>query len=207
MKKLAFSVFLVWCLLAAPLAAFAAAQGAEEVVKTTTDQVIARLKADRPLLKKEPGRIYGLVEELIVPHFDFWKISQWVLGKNWRTATEAQKTEFTNQFKVLLVRTYATALLEYSDEPIRYLPPVQEKEDSVIIKQEVDRNGSNNVPIHYRMHQKDGDWKVYDVAVDNVSLIATYRGSFADEIQRTGLDRLISGLSQRNIQRAGSGAK
>jgi phospholipid transport system substrate-binding protein len=87
------------------------------------------------------------------------------------------------------------------------LPSVQDREDSVIIKQEVDRNGSNNVPIHYRLHQKDGDWKVYDVAVDNVSLIATYRGSFADEIQKTGLDRLINGLSQRNIQRTGSGAK
>jgi len=172
---------------------------AEEIVKTTADQVIAKLKADREALKAKPELIYGLVDELIIPHFDFTSMSKWVLGQNWRKATAAQQDAFTVQFRTLLVRTYAKALLEYSDNEITYFP-VQNNPDSnlVVVKTAVAQTGSNTIPINYSMHVKDGDWKVVDVAIDGISLVSTYRGSFATEIRTNGLDSLINQLIDKN---------
>jgi len=177
----------------------AAAESAEEVVRVTADQVIARLTAERELLNSNPSRIYDLVDELVIPHFDFTSMSKWVLGRNWREATQAQQEQFVNEFRTLLVRTYAKALLEYSNEKIIYLP-VESNPDSniVVVKTEIQQPGANKVPIDYSMHVSGGGWKVIDVAVDGISLIATYRGSFASEIRKNGIDSLINKLSERN---------
>jgi len=177
----------------------AVAQTAEEIVKTTADQVIARLKADREQLKQKPELIYGLVDELIIPHFDFTSMSKWVLGQNWRRASTAQQESFTNQFRTLLVRTYAKALLEYSDNEITYYP-VQSDPDSnlVVVKTEVSQTGSSKIPINYSMHVQDGEWKVVDVAINGISLVSTYRGSFANEVRTNGLDALINQLIDKN---------
>ena len=98
------------------------------------------------------------------------------------------------------MRTYAKALLEYSDEEIRYYPEqVSPKSNTVVVKSEVkDSSSANTVPIHYRMHVIDGAWKVVDVSVDGISLVSTYRGSFASEIRENGLDSLIAKLEDRN---------
>jgi ABC-type transport system involved in resistance to organic solvents, auxiliary component len=179
----------------------AGAQTAEEVVKTTADQVIERLKADREELKIRPEGIYSLVDELIIPHFDFTSMSKWVLGQNWRKASLDQKENFTTQFRTLLVRTYAKALLEYSDNEITYFP-VQSNPDSnlVVVKTEVARTGANKIPINYSMHIKDGEWKVVDVAINGISLVSTYRGSFATEIRTNGLDSLINQLIEKTTR-------
>lgn len=179
--------------------ALAGAPTAEEVVKTTANQVLARLKADREQLQARPEMIYGLVDELIIPHFDFTSMSKWVLGQNWRKATAAQQEAFTVQFRTLLVRTYAKALLEYSDNEITYLP-VQDNPDSnlVVVKTVVAQTGSNTVPINYSMHVQNGEWKVVDVAIDGISLVSTYRGSFANEVRANGLDSLINQLIDKN---------
>lgn len=177
----------------------AAAESAEEVVRVTADQVIARLTAERDFLNSNPGKIYDLINELVIPHFDFTSMSKWVLGRNWRQATETQQEQFVNEFRTLLVRTYAKALLEYSDEKIIYLP-VESNPDSniVVVKTEIRQPGANSVPIDYSMHVSGGEWKVIDVAVDGISLIATYRGSFASEIRKNGIESLINKLTERN---------
>jgi len=190
---------LVLCMLVNGGTAWAGAQTAEEIVKTTADQVIARLKAEREELKVKPELIYGLVDELIIPHFDFTNMSRWVLGQNWRQATAAQQESFTTQFRTLLVRTYAKALLEYSDNEITYYP-VQSNPDSklVVVKTDVAQTGASKIPINYSMHIKDGEWKVVDVAINGISLVSTYRGSFATEIRTNGLDSLINQLIDKN---------
>jgi len=176
-----------------------AAQTAEEIVKTTADQVIARLKSDREELKVRPERIYDLVDELILPHFDFTSMSKWVLGQNWRKASTEQQETFTVQFRTLLVRTYAKALLEYSDNEITYIP-VKDNPDTnlVVVKTEVAQTGSSKIPINYSLHVQDGEWKVVDVAINGISLVSTYRGSFATEIRTNGLDSLINQLIDKN---------
>jgi len=96
-----------------------------------------------------------LVHELILPHFDFVRISQWVLGKYWRTANPQQRARFIEEFRTLLVRTYAMALLEYADRPIKYLPVhADPQEETVTIKTEVEGPGNQSVPMTYRLHKK-----------------------------------------------------
>ena len=187
------------CLLIGSGLTRAATPTAEEIVKTTADQVIARLKQDREELRARPERIYGLVDELIIPHFDFSSMSKWVLGQNWRKATAAQQESFTDQFRTLLVRTYAKALLEYSDNEITYYPMQKNPESNlVVVKTDVTQTGSSKIPINYSMHIQDGEWKVVDVAINGISLVSTYRGSFATEIRTNGLDSLINQLIDKN---------
>jgi phospholipid transport system substrate-binding protein len=181
-------------------AAPAAASTADEVVRTTTDSVIARLSAEKADLEQHPEKIYGLIDELVLPHFDFASMSKWVLGKSWKEASQAQQQSFIDQFRVLLVRTYAKALLEYSNEEIKFYPGETTPDSNlVVVRTEVAQStGGGAIPIHYRLHVSGGDWKVVDVAVDGVSLVSTYRGSFAPEIQKVGLDGLIAKLAERN---------
>jgi phospholipid transport system substrate-binding protein len=188
------------CLLFVFNTAQATIQSAEEVVMTTADAVLARLATESEALDADPGKIYGLVNEIVIPHFDFVSMSKWVLGKkNWRGASESQRVQFVHEFRTLLIRTYAKALLEYSDEEIVYLP-VEKNPDSnlVVVKTKINQAGSTAVPIDYRMHVSGGEWKVVDLVVDGVSLVSTYRGSFASQIKKSGFESLISKLSQRN---------
>lgn len=179
---------------------YAATPSAEEVVRVTADKVIERLVAERAVLDEHPERIYSLINELVIPHFDFVSMSKWVLGKtNWSNANGSQQEQFVNEFRTLLVRTYAKALLEYSEQEIIYLPVDNDPSSNVVmVKTEIQQPGANKVPINYTMHISGGAWKVIDVVVDGISLVATYRGSFATEIKENGLDGLISKLAQRN---------
>lgn len=187
--------------LTAVTAQAAAQEDAAEVVKTTSQQVLERLATEKGHLEENPGRIYELINELVLPHFDFTSMSRWVLGReSWKTASEEQRREFIGEFQTLLVRTYAKALLEYSDEEIKYYPAEGNPGSGlVVVKTEVQQpSGGGSIPIHYRMHQQNGQWKVVDVAVDGVSLVSTYRGSFASEIRKNGLDALIAKIGERN---------
>jgi phospholipid transport system substrate-binding protein len=185
------------------LPARAATQDPAEVVRETSTQVINRLRAQKQELKADPGKLYELVNKLVAPHFDFVSMSRWVLGKNtWNSATEQQRQEFMEQFKTLLVRTYAKALLQYTDEKIKYFPAEGNPGSSlVIVKTEVQQpGGSGNIDIRYRMHEQDGVWKVVDVVVDATSLIITFRGEYSSLVQKIGLDALIERIAEKNTK-------
>lgn len=191
------SLFLVLCLMTGM--SQAAANSPEGVVKETSDGVISRIESQRSVLEKNPEQVYDLVNELVIPHFDFISMSKWVLGKNWKSANEAQRSEFIEQFKILLVRTYARALLEYSGQEVKYFPVEQNpKSNLAVVKTELSSAGSQPFPVAYRMHQKNEEWKVVDIAVDGVSLVSTYRGSFASQIKKNGIDSLIQQLVDKN---------
>lgn len=173
--------------------------GPEELVKQTTDKLLAALQADQGKIKKDPERVYRLVQEIALPHFDFERISRWVLGRYWRRATPEQRKRFEKEFTTLLVRTYATALTEYQGQKVT-LDPVHMKpgDTDVKVKAEVQQPGAFPIPIVYRMYLKDGQWKVYDVVIDEVSLVANYRTAFAGEISAGGINKLINTLASRN---------
>ena len=188
-------------LLAMSALALAAAQAPLEIVQTTTGGVLARVQADKENLRADPGKMYNLVSELIFPHFDFAVMAQWVLGDSWAGADETTRSAFVDQFRKLLVRTYATALLEFSDQTIGYPDNEQSIQNSTAtVRQEISQPGSESIPIVYRLHNKTGDWKVFDVSVDGVSLIKTYRASFAAAIKNDGLAALIKSLEAKNQQ-------
>lgn len=175
----------------------------QELVKDTSQRMIEALNKNRETLKQNPGKIYDLVNQIVLPNFDFELMSRWVLGRYWRDATPEQRSEFTNEFRTLLVRSYASALLEYSNEEIRYLPmPPGDGKDDVTVRTEfVPKNGSP-IPINYTLHSKDGAWKVYDVTVDGVSLVTNYRGTFVSQIRQGGMEAVINDLKERNRRQA-----
>ena len=150
-------------------------------------------------METNPEKIYDMVNELVIPRFDFISMSKWVLGKHWKTASETQRLKFIAQFKALLIRTYARALLEYSGQNIKYYPIEQNPQSNLaVVKTELTSSSNTKLPILYRMHQKNEEWKVIDIAVDGVSLVTTYRGSFATQIKKNGFDSLLNELSKKN---------
>ena len=175
-----------------------------DMVIDTSQKMLAALKKDKDLLKQNPQRIYDLVSEIVLPHFDFTTMSKWVLGKNWRTLNPEQQQRFTNEFRTLLVRTYAVSLSEYQDQKLNYLPlKAAPSADDVTVRTEVLRGGGPAIPINYSMHLTANGWKVYDVVIDGVSLVINYRTSFATQIRTGGVDKLIEDLVARN-QRPGT---
>jgi phospholipid transport system substrate-binding protein len=124
------------------------------------------------------------------------------MGRFWREASEAQKVAVTEQFRELLVRTYATALLGYSGEQIEYLPvKYQAGDDRVMIPTRIAANNAPPIPINYRLRLNgEQKWQVYDVVIDGASLITTYRSQFATVIRRQGIDGLIARLAEQNSQ-------
>jgi len=178
-----------------------AVQSPQALVEQTANQMLDKLRTERKVIDEHPGRIYELVNEIVLPHFDFERMSTWVLGKYWRSATPEQRKAFVEEFRTLLVRTYAKSLSSYTDNKLTYLPfrggPQQ---TDVTVRTEVDQPGGFPIPIDYSLYLKGDEWKVYDVTIDGVSLVTNYRTTFANQIRQDGLDKLIASLASRNKQ-------
>ena len=192
--------FLWSLMLFLPMQAMAAEHPAQELVVSTTKLVMEKLRAEEEVVKKDNDRLMAIVEEHVLPHFDFRKMSSWVLGKYWRKATNKQKEQFTNEFKTLLVRTYSKALLDAIDKEINFLPLRSKKKDAddITVRTEVDQKGGFPIPIDYKLYEKSGKWMVYDVVIDSLSLVTNYRSSFSKTVRDSGIDELIKKLADRN---------
>ena len=182
--------------------AFAVADPQALVMKTT-EKVLAEIQAKKQDLSNNPAKIYPLVDEILLPRFDFKLISRLTLGDSWKVATDSEKKAFIKEFRELLVRTYATALLNYSGQQIEY-PPVNSKPDAkkVKVRTRVKNAGASAVPIDYSLYLSKAkqEWKVYDITIDGVSLVSTYRSNFGSQIRRNKLAGLIADLKQKNAQ-------
>ncbi len=196
------SVLRILLLTTIMLSSFAVAATVEDpqrIVRDTGDRVLAEVTERRAELEADPSLIYPLVEDTVVPHFDFRRMSQSALGRFWRKASEEQKEAVTNEFRQLLVRTYATALLGYSGQTIQYLRvQYRQGDDRVMIPTRVAAPDAPSIPVNYRLRLNGDVWKVYDVVIDGVSLITNYRSQFATEVRRGGIDGLISSLADKN---------
>jgi phospholipid transport system substrate-binding protein len=201
MKKLSKVAALVFLMVFPPLQAWAVTQTADEVVSTTTDQVLKAVSQEG--VKDDNQKIYDIVERLILPHFDFQKMSQWVLGKYWRQANDSERQQFSAQFQKLLVRTYSTAFQQYTNQKVVCLPTHSDPgADRVLVKCKVVREGGPPINIDYRLHRNNGEWKVFDVMIDGISLVTNYRTTFSQQIRDKGIDGLIATLTERNQESA-----
>lgn len=207
MKHNAVIHFLLVMILSFALASFASADAehpAMVLVKDTTAKIQQAIKDKDADIEKDQEVLFDLVNTIVLPHFDFRKMSSWVLGKNWRKANDDQKKKFTDEFSRLLVRTYSKALHDNADQQIDFLPiRGKPKDDDVVIRTEIPQKGGFPIPIDYKMHLKKGEWKVYDVVIDSLSLVANYRTSFNQEIKKSGIDNLIAKLADRNKEPVG----
>ncbi len=172
----------------------------QALVKKASDDMLKALKDNEAELEADPEKIYELVEDILMPHFDFEKMSKLALGKNWRAANADQRERFIEEFRLLLIRTYSTAMLEYTDEEILMLPFRDDlSRKRVTVPMEVVQKGGPSIGMSLSLYQNKQDaWKVYDVKIDGISLVTNYRSSFANEIRSGGMDQLIKDLAERN---------
>lgn len=180
-------------------------QSPKDILELTTADIIKKLNAQRSQFKTHPELVNQLIEDTLLPHIDFITASKLVMGKYWRRATRQQKLEFIRQFRNLLLRFYSTGLAGYLIENeidpkmFVYLPlRAAEGAKQVKVSSELHTPSGKIVMIHYSMHLGSKGWKVYDVSVDGISVITTYRTSFATEIRQKGIDGLIASLSDKN---------
>jgi phospholipid transport system substrate-binding protein len=191
------AVVCIFILAAKNAAALPAAPDA--FVRQMTDEVTAAIRQDSAIRAGDASRIATLVETKIVPHFDFPRITQIAMGVNWRRATPAQQQQLTQQFKQLLVRTYSGALASYRDQVIEVKPLRATPDDTeVTVRSVVKQAGSEPIAIEYDLERTESGWKVFDVRLAGMSLVATYRSAFAEEVRNRGIDGLIDLLTSKN---------
>lgn len=181
----------------------------DELVKKTADEVLAIVRADQALQAGDPKKVLALVEEKVLPHFDFTRMTRLAMGRHWREATPEQQQQIVREFRELLVRTYTAAFTSYKGQSVAYKPFRMEPgaTDVTVRTEIVNPDGRPPIPVDYSMLKTPNGWKVYDVAIENVSLVATYRGTFTEEIRRGGIDGLIKSLRDKNQSLAQQGPK
>lgn len=180
-----------------------AQDAADEVIRKNVNDVLAALKSDKDLQSGDIKKIEKLAEDKILPHFNFPHMTQLAVGRNWKDASDAQKTSLTDQFRTLLLRTYSSTLSQYRNQTIDVKPLKTAAADAeVVVKTAVIQSGGQPIPIDYSMEKTAGGWKVYDVLIDGVSLVTNYRSSFNTEIKTNGVDGLIKSLTDRNTKNA-----
>ena len=163
-----------------------------------TDRVLKRLKSRNSELKSHPDRIPGAVGDIVRSTFDFSAMTSSAMGKHWRKASPSQKKRVTKAFGDLLIRTYGLALLNYTGKPVEYGKPQRSKDNKrVVIPSKAFPSSGRPLSIRYYMNHSGGQWRVYDVKIDGVSLMANYRENFSIEIRKGGIDGLIKSLGRR----------
>lgn len=175
----------------------------DELVRKNTNEILAAIKADKDLTAGNQKKIEKLADEKVIPYFNFARMTQLAVGRNWRDASDAQKKSLTDEFRTLLVRTYSTSLTQFRNQTIDVKPTkIAAGDTEVVVKTQINQPGGQPIPIDYSMEKSADTWKVYDVLIDGVSLVTNYRSSFNTEIQKSGIDGLIKSLSVRNTKNA-----
>jgi phospholipid transport system substrate-binding protein len=171
----------------------------DALARSVTDEVLAIVRADKELQAGNPQKVAQLVETKVLPHFNFTRMTQLAVGKNWRQASPEQQRVLTEEFKTLLVRTYTTAFTQYKNQTIDIKPLRMSPSDTdVIVKSAIRQPTGQPIAVDYSMEKAGQTWKVYDVKIEGISLVENYRNTFNGEIQRGGVDGLIRTLQTKN---------
>lgn len=177
-----------------------AQQTPDALVKSVTDEVLDIIRKDKDIKAGSTKRAIELVEQKVLPHFNFARMTALAVGKDWRQATPEQQKVLTVEFRDLLVRTYSNALIAYKNETVDYRPfKIQPGETDVTVRTQIHQAGARQpITLDYSLEKNGNAWKVYDVVVAGVSLVTNYRSSFATEIRNGGIDGLIKTLKAKN---------
>lgn len=183
--------------------AHAVEQGPDIVIRDTVQDVLTVIKQDKAIQSGDQKKIVALVEGKILPHFDFVRMTRLAVGKNWRTATPEQKQALVQEFHTLLVRTYAKVFAVYRDQVVEIKPfRMAADADEATVKTSINKPGAQPVLVDYEMIRTPDGWKAFDVIIEGVSMVTSYRGTFASEIDQGGIDRLIKVLADKNAASA-----
>jgi phospholipid transport system substrate-binding protein len=171
----------------------------QQLIQQSTDKVLSEIKLNSDDYRANPDKLFALVDEVVLPHFNFVAMTNLALYRHRKEFNDEQKTRIVSEFKNLLIRTYSSALLEYNNQEVNYLDMLGSVEKGKVkVKTEVTQAGGSAIPLDYSLRRGKQGWQVYDIQVDGISLVTNYRSSFSREIKKNGVEGLIKLLNDRN---------
>ena len=174
---------------------------ADELIRVTAETVLADVRENRDRYAEDPSELYIKVREWVFPHFDFERISRYVLGNAWKEAPVEVQQQFADEFSVLMLHTYGSALLAFQDGEIEFLPYATKADATMTtVKTQVRSEDGSVSPVDYRLGNHTGQWKVLDVKIDGISMVKTYRSEYGAVVKRQGIDELIAAIAERNLR-------
>lgn len=180
----------------------------DALVKQVTNEVLEIIRQDKDIQNGNARKVIDLVDAKVLPHFNFQHMTALAVGKDWKKASAPQKQLLANEFKTLLVRTYANALTGYKNQKIVFKPfKMNPADDQALVRTEILQPGSKAIELDYSLEKIENAWKVFDVSVSGISLVTNYREQFANEVRNNGIDGLVETLSAKNKSLESSLAK
>lgn len=171
----------------------------DELVKGVTEEVLTILRQDKGIQSGNKQRAMSLIEKKVAPHFDFSRMTSLAVGRAWQQADAKQREALIGEFHTLLVRTYANSLTAYRDQTVSFKPSAKQAGgDEVVVRSQINKPGAQPIPLDYSLAKTGSGWKVFDVAVANISLVTNYRSSFATEVEKGGVTGLLKALEEKN---------
>lgn len=171
----------------------------DALIKNVTEEVLEIVRKDKDIQSGNTKKAIDLVEAKVLPHFNFTRMTQLAMARDWRQATPAQQKTLVDEFRTLLVRTYSKALTEYKNQTIEYKPfKMQAADTDVKVRTDIKQPGGKPIQLDYYLEKQNPGWKVYDIEVGGISLVTNYRESFAQEVRNGGIDGLIKSLQTKN---------
>jgi phospholipid transport system substrate-binding protein len=171
----------------------------DELVKKVTDDVMAAIKSDKQLAAGDKQKALKLAEEKIIPHVDFEEATRLAVGRSWRQASPEQRKQLVTEFRRMLVRTYSNAISAYQGQTMKVMPlHMKEGDTDVTVRNQYIRPGAKPVQLDYQMHKVGSEWKIYDIVVEGVSLVLTYRSEFDAVVKQDGIDGLVKRIAAKN---------
>jgi phospholipid transport system substrate-binding protein len=181
--------------------------GPQELVENSAKRMLVELDANRPMYAKDPAKLDALVANVLLPNFDTEYAARLVLGQTWRTATPEQRKRFVDAFYHSLLRNYGTALVNFTADRFVILPYKGDPGDTMAtVRTEVKRSSGDKVPVNFSLRKTDGVWKAWDVVIEGISYVKSFRTDFGAEIQAKGLDEVINRLEAQSKAGASSAA-
>ncbi len=172
--------------------------GPSQLIESSANVILGGIDARRAEFRKDPTGLYQLVETTLLPHFDTPYAAQLVLGQHWRTATPEQRKRFVEAFYRSLLYTYGDAMVDFTADRLKVFPTKVAPEDArATVRTEIKRSNGTKVAVNYSMRKVNGAWKAWDVVIDGISYVKSYREDYGAEVQQTGLDAVISRLEAK----------
>ena len=193
------SVMAALCVLVAMPAPAAEMLAPDALARSVTDEVLSIIRADKDIQSGNQKKVLELAESKVAPHFNFVRMTRLAMGRNWRQASAEQQKRLVSEFRTLLVLTYTSAFTQYRNQTVEYRPPRMAATDiDVVVQSLIKRSSGQPVAVDYSMEKTDKGWKVYNLKIEGVSLVENYRSTFNTEVQKSGVDGLISSLAEKN---------
>lgn len=180
-----------------------AMQAPQEMLESVTQQILVKLKAEKTAIQTDSARLIQIVDEIIMPHVDIEETSKRILAKNWREMTPTQHQQFVKEFEIQLIRTYAAAFRSYDQQHIVFVGTRPNPQDPkrTEVRSLIKESGQADIPVNYRLLNNGQQWKVYDIIVDGISIVSSYRSQFNEAIARDGIDKVIQDMHEKNQQK------